>query len=122
LAEAFRSVRSALLFSKAGKGLKNILITSPMPSEGKTLNLTGDLVIGSVASLLKQANSLFSEHRQVTIDFKEVPRVDSAGLALLLEWVEWARDNDARIQFRNVPDALIRIARLSNVEEMLPLE
>jgi phospholipid transport system transporter-binding protein len=92
------------------------------PSEGKTLNLTGDLVIGSVASLLKQANSLFSEHRQVTIDFKEVPRVDSAGLALLLEWVEWARDNDARIQFRNVPDALIRIARLSNVEEMLPLE
>jgi phospholipid transport system transporter-binding protein len=93
----------------------------PTP-EGKTLNLSGDLVIGSVASLLSQANSLFTKHGRVIIDFKDVPRVDSAGLALLLEWVEWARDNDTSLQFRNVPDALIRIAKLSNVEDMLPLE
>jgi phospholipid transport system transporter-binding protein len=91
------------------------------PDEHKVLHLSGDLVIGSVSSLLNQANSLFSKHRQIIIDFEDVPRVDSAGLALLLEWVEWARDNDASIQFRNVPDALIKIAKLSNVEEMLPL-
>jgi phospholipid transport system transporter-binding protein len=89
--------------------------------EGKTLHLSGDLVIGSVTTLLNQAHSLFAQHGQIVIDFKDVPRVDSAGLALLLEWVEWARNNDASIQFRNVPDALIRIAKLSNVEGMLPL-
>ncbi len=37
LAEAFRSIRTSLMFSKIGKGMKNILVTSPMPSEGKTL-------------------------------------------------------------------------------------
>jgi capsular exopolysaccharide synthesis family protein len=37
LAEAFRSIRTALIFSRAGRDLRNILITSPMPSEGKTL-------------------------------------------------------------------------------------
>jgi phospholipid transport system transporter-binding protein len=90
--------------------------------EVKTLHLSGDLVIGSVATLLNQANSLFPKHRHVIIDLKDVPRVDSAGLALLLEWVEWARNHDTDIQFLNVPEALIRIARLSNVEGMLPLE
>ncbi len=37
IAEAFRSIRTALMFGKVGKGLKNILVTSPTPSEGKTL-------------------------------------------------------------------------------------
>jgi phospholipid transport system transporter-binding protein len=91
-------------------------------AEPKTLHLAGDLVIGSVATLLNQAKSLFPNHRHVIIDFKDVPRVDSAGLALLLEWVEWARNHDTNIRFLNVPEALIRIARLSNVEDMLPLE
>jgi phospholipid transport system transporter-binding protein len=89
--------------------------------EAKTLHLTGDLVIGAVTSLLNQANALFTQHGQVIIDFKDVPRVDSAGLALLLEWVEWSRSNGTSIQFENVPEALIRIAKLSNVEGMLPL-
>lgn len=37
LAEAFRSIRTALLFSATGKSLQSILVTSSMPSEGKTL-------------------------------------------------------------------------------------
>ncbi len=85
------------------------------------MHLAGDLVIGSVPSLWNQANTLFSRCRHIIIDFEKVPRVDSAGLALLLEWVEWARNNDASIQFRNVPDALIRIAKLSNVDDLLPV-
>ncbi len=37
LAEAFRSIRTALMFSEVGKELKSILVTSPTPGEGKTL-------------------------------------------------------------------------------------
>lgn len=37
LAEAFRSVRTALNFAGAGKGLRRIQVTSSVPSEGKTL-------------------------------------------------------------------------------------
>jgi phospholipid transport system transporter-binding protein len=94
----------------------------PKSEERKILHLSGDLVIETVPSLLEQANSLFSKHRQIIIDFEDVPRVDSAGLALLLEWVEWAGSSGTGIQFRNLPEALIRIARLSNVEKLLPLE
>jgi len=37
LAEAFRSIRTALSFSNGGKGLKTFLVTSAVPSEGKTI-------------------------------------------------------------------------------------
>lgn len=37
VAEAFRSIRTALMFSDAGKGLKSLLLTSSVPMEGKTL-------------------------------------------------------------------------------------
>jgi len=37
LAEAFRSIRTALSFAAAGKGLRVIQVTSAVPSEGKTL-------------------------------------------------------------------------------------
>jgi polysaccharide biosynthesis transport protein len=37
IAEAFRSIRTALMFSHVGRELKSILVTSPTPSEGKTL-------------------------------------------------------------------------------------
>jgi capsular exopolysaccharide synthesis family protein len=50
LSEAFRSIRTALLFSHAGSELRKILVTSPMPSEGKTL------VSVNVALALAQAD------------------------------------------------------------------
>ncbi len=37
LAEAFRSIRTALTFSNAGRGMKTLLLTSSVPMEGKTL-------------------------------------------------------------------------------------
>jgi len=37
MAEAFRSIRTALMFSEVGQKLKSIIISSPTPSEGKTL-------------------------------------------------------------------------------------
>jgi len=36
LAESFRSIRTSLMFSKAGEGLKSVLVTSAVPLEGKT--------------------------------------------------------------------------------------
>lgn len=49
IAEAFRSIRTSLMFSETGSELRNILVTSPMPSEGKTL------VSLNVATVLAQA-------------------------------------------------------------------
>ncbi len=87
--------------------------------EGGVLRLSGDMVLSSVQGLLDQTKSLLASERYSVIDLGEVAGVDSSGVALMLEWVEWAREHGASLSFRNTPESLMRIARLSRVEALL---
>lgn len=55
------------------------------------------------------------------VDLSEVGRCDSSGLALLLEWAGWAREQGRTMQFDNVPDGLRTISSLSQTGELLGL-
>jgi phospholipid transport system transporter-binding protein len=87
--------------------------------DGGVLRLSGDMVLTSVQGLLDQTESLLASERYSVIDLSEVTGVDSSGVALMLEWVEWARERGASLHFRNIPESLMRIARLSRVEALL---
>ncbi|MBF6309145.1 STAS domain-containing protein, partial [Nocardia farcinica] len=58
---------------------------------------------------------------EVCFDLQAVTRSDSAGLALLVEWMQFARQQDRKLSFRNLPDQLRDIARISGLEDLLPL-
>jgi phospholipid transport system transporter-binding protein len=83
------------------------------------LQLSGDMVLASVQELLEQTKTLLASEQYRVIDLSGVTGVDSSGVALMLEWVEWAREHGASLQFRNIPESLMRIARLSRVEALL---
>jgi len=83
--------------------------------------LCGPLDYGSVAALLQQGRAAFSAHPEVELDLAGVTRANSAGLALLLEWLDDSRDGGYRIQLRNLPASLAAIARISNLHQLLPL-
>jgi phospholipid transport system transporter-binding protein len=51
----------------------------------------GDLHLDSVATLWEQSKGLFSTQACVDIDLGGVNRSDSAGVALLVEWLRQAR-------------------------------
>jgi phospholipid transport system transporter-binding protein len=53
------------------------------------------------------------------VDLSGVAASDSAGLAVLIEWLAWARRNRREIRLANVPEALCAIARICEVEELL---
>ena len=55
----------------------------------------------------------------LTIDLGEVTEVDSAGLALLLEWIRSARQKDLSLRLMHLPDKLLALARISEVENLL---
>ena len=44
-----------------------------------------------------------------------------AGLALLLEWMTLARQKELQIHFRNLPTQLWEIAKVSDLEAIIPL-
>lgn len=84
------------------------------------LGVEGMLVFGSVGRLLRDSEALLPGNGPLLIDLQGVEGSDSAGLALLLEWLDRGRVLGRSIRFSNLPDSLRRIARLSNLESLLP--
>ncbi|MCW8905995.1 MAG: STAS domain-containing protein [Sedimenticola sp.] len=86
------------------------------------MQISGDLVFANVTALLGQIERQLEGIERVLIDLSGVRDVDSSGLALLLEVMEVARRRSITLRFRGLSEALLGIARLSNVESLLPLD
>lgn len=81
--------------------------------------LTGDLVFGNAARALEAGDLAFGGRPDVVVDLAGVGRVDSAGLALLLEWAAAARAAGGAVRYRNLPAAAAALAGISDVSELL---
>lgn len=84
--------------------------------------LAGELDHTNAAQLLVQGERAFAGLPRVEVDLAGVTQADSAGLALLIEWVAVSRSAGRELHFRAVPSQLLAIARLAGVEEILPIE
>jgi len=79
----------------------------------------GVLGFETVNGVFEAAKVLFGEHSIIEVDFSAVQRSDSAGLALLIEWVNWAKHYVREISYKNVPEQVRAIAEISEIEWML---
>jgi len=69
--------------------------------------------------ILRESEAPFERHTRIEIDLSGVTRTDSAGLALLLEWITWANHTVREIRFRDIPERVDAIARVTEVDELL---
>jgi phospholipid transport system transporter-binding protein len=83
--------------------------------------LQGELGYMSVPSVLQHAGVNMLGKERITVDLKGVTRADSAGLALLVEWLRESENAGNSIEFVNVPAQLLSIARVCGLEEILSL-
>jgi phospholipid transport system transporter-binding protein len=81
--------------------------------------LKGELDFHTAPDALEESRELFADHASIEVDLTDVRRGDSAGLALLLEWVNWARNYVREIRFVNIPPQITAIAQICEVESML---
>ena len=85
--------------------------------------ITGPLVLDTVAAVFSEARKAQENGKGFSeVDLKEVSRVDSSGLALLLEWQATARSRDNSIIIRNAPADLLTLARLCETDDLLTIE
>jgi len=84
--------------------------------------LHGPLDFASVVTLLAFSKSQFNWSVAITIDLHGVTDSNSAGLALLLEWMRLAAEQQQTLHFRNLPAQLTQIAQINGLQELLPLE
>jgi phospholipid transport system transporter-binding protein len=91
-------------------------------SEGNgRFRVQGKMNFESCSVALDESMHLFADLPAIELDFSDVTQVDSAGLALLVEWVGWARRTHRDLKFRKVPRQALALARISDVESMLPV-
>jgi phospholipid transport system transporter-binding protein len=86
------------------------------------LRVSGELTFSTVNNILKQSRTLFELIASLEIDLDDVTRSDSAGLALLVEWVRSANQANKKIVFHNIPTQMLAIATASGLDELLPLQ
>ncbi|GAB4392437.1 MAG: hypothetical protein Tsb005_06430 [Gammaproteobacteria bacterium] len=84
--------------------------------------LSGDLTFDTVLAAQRQARLLFtSATKQLVIDLHAIARSDSAGLALLLDWLRLAKHHQMNLQLMNVPAQLLAMAKVCGLDGILPL-
>lgn len=86
---------------------------------GGRFGLSGEMTFDTSEKILRASEALFDEHTQIELDLSEVTASDSAGLALLLEWVTWANHSVREIHFKEIPEKILAIARTTEVESLL---
>ena len=88
--------------------------------EGGRARVIGSLHFSTVSALLTAGRAAIKENgRAAVIDLAGVTASDSAGLALLIEWLSVAKSAGRTLRFENIPSQLQQLARLSEVEELL---
>lgn len=81
--------------------------------------LAGQMSFDSAEKILQASEGPFEQHTQLEVDMSAVTKADSAGLALLLEWITWANHTVREIRFLDIPKRLQAIAEVTEVENLL---
>ena len=86
--------------------------------EGDSLILEGPVTLDTVPGLVGPAGEHLRQGARV-IDFRNVTEVDSAAVALALEWLRRAAESKSGLRLANLPAAMQNLAKLYGVSELL---
>jgi ABC-type transporter Mla MlaB component len=90
------------------------------PVSGDVYRLDAPLTFTTVAALRSCGLALIAAATtELTFDLEAVPAVDSAGLALLIDWLATARARSCQLRYAKPAETLLSLARLSEVEPLL---
>jgi len=92
--------------------------------EGGRLRLAGVLELSTVAAVLEPGRRAIDgvTGERAVLDLSAVQRSDSAGLALVVDWLRTARRRGLDLAIEGTPRQLADIARVSGLERLMGLE
>jgi phospholipid transport system transporter-binding protein len=98
----------------------NVRVAISEPSSGRIV-VTGELTFATARDARQLGVLVFESSRaqRIVVDCAGVTRADSAGLAVLLDWLGWGRRRSRPVSLENLPASLLAIARISEVDGLL---
>jgi len=95
--------------------MQNIEITRPEPGN---YILKGNLIFNTINKSVLNTLDFTQAPSSITIDLQQVGKIDSAGLALLIEWIKFAQAHQKKLYFDNIPAQLTALTKLSYISEI----
>jgi len=78
--------------------------------------IEGELTFNSINKKTIPAFDFLNKSKQIDIDLKKVTAADSAGLALILEWIKHSRRIKTKLVFKNTPQQLLVLATIGGLD------
>ena len=75
--------------------------------------VTGEFTFSNITQDTVKSLPLDKTLEHLVIDLTDITKADSAGLALMIEWIKQSQQNQIKICFQNIPDQLLALAKLS---------
>lgn len=82
--------------------------------------VSGALTFETVPDLYRASAGWFAGEDGLTLDLAQVTQADSAGLALMIEWLRRAQGANRRLRFINIPDQVQTLIRINGLQDALP--
>ena len=86
---------------------------------GGDFEVSGNMSFDTAERILRLSQKAFRQYEDVRVDMSAVEKADSAGLALLLEWMSWARQGIAKIDFVAIPSSVLAIADAAELKDIV---
>jgi phospholipid transport system transporter-binding protein len=86
--------------------------------EGR-LVASGELVFATAAQALAAGLRAIKPGERLVVDLRGVASGDSAGLAVLVEWLSVARERGCRLSYESVPPQILAVAHTSGLKELM---
>jgi phospholipid transport system transporter-binding protein len=87
--------------------------------ENQTLHVSGDMHVSKEMGLYAKSLPLLAQHSAWQFDFSRLQSSDSAGLALIVEWVKLAKQQQKTIQLQHLSHHLQSLARVAGLERVV---
>ena len=80
-------------------------------------SVSGAVDLTTAPNLMRQAAAFFkSADKKITIDLSQVTSSNSAALALMLEMLKQARENQIELHFEHLPETMLTIAKAYGID------
>ena len=90
-----------------------------MNMSATTRAVAGALTFETVPDLYQNSSSWFEGAGELILDLAQVERTDSAGLALLIEWLRRAQVENRTLRFANIPAQVQTLIRINGLQDAL---
>lgn len=79
----------------------------------------GCINFSNVMTLYDNSLIQFQDNNQLDIDFSACEASDSSALALILAWINFAKQNKKTIRFHHLSKGMMAIIQASGIEELI---